>query len=98
MIEVENDQAITLIKQSYTKYIDAITQTKIKQYDTYTNGLLACIIAAIVCGVIYGYTQIVIFIVFVLGLLVAGLFCSRKRTILIKDIVHAINTKIAKEK
>lgn len=98
MIELENDQAITVIKQSYTKYIDDATKTKIQQYDMYTNILLASIVLAIISGVIYGYTQFIGFIIGVGILLVVGLFSSRKRTILIKEIVQAINRKIALEK
>jgi FtsH-binding integral membrane protein len=94
MIEVDNDQAIELIKKHYTEYITDEIQPMINKYDTQTNGLLGCIIGCIICAVIYGYTKWTLFIVCVGILLVFGLFFSYKRKVLIKDIVKDVNQQL----
>ncbi len=94
MIEVDNDQAIELIKKQYTKYITEDIQKNIDQYDKYTNGLLGCIVGCIICAVIYGYTKWIVFIVLVAIALAVGLFFSWKRKILNKDIVKGINQQL----
>lgn len=94
MIEVDNDQAIELIKKHYSEYITDEIQQMINKYDTQTNSLLGCIIGCIICAVIYGYTKWFLFIVCVGILLVFGLFFSYKRKVLIKDIVKSINLQL----
>ncbi len=94
MIEVDNDQAIELIKKHYSEYITDEIQQMINKYDTQTNSLLGCIIGCIICAVIYGYTKCFVFIVGVGILLVFGLFFSYKRKVLIKDIVKSINLQL----
>ena len=94
MIEVDNDQAIELIKKHYSEYITDEIQQMINKYDTQTNSLLGCIIGCIICAVIYGYTKWFLFIVGVGILLIFGLFFSYKRKVLIKDIVKSINLQL----
>ncbi len=97
MIEVENDQAIDFIKKNYQEYLNDVLKQQISQYDLFTNSLIFCMLGSIVSAVIYGYTKQVIFIMLVGILLCCGIVCSKKRKILIKDIVKGVNQQLKKK-
>lgn len=95
MIEIDNYQAIELIKKSYTKYINKDIQQLIDKHDFYTNLLIGMIVACIVLAIIYAKTKVIVFIILVGVSLIVGLFASYKRTIYSKEVVSSINKQIA---
>lgn len=98
MIELDNDTAIELIKKEYKQYITDDIQILINKYDLYTNLLLGMIVAMIICAMIYGKTQIILFIVFVGLEILIGLFSSYQRKVYAKKVVSSINQQIQKQK
>lgn len=94
MIEVDNYEAIELIKKNYGNYVNANTKKMIEKHDFNTNGVIVSMLLSIASAVLYGITKMILCICLIPVFLCAGLYFSYQRKKLSKKIVHAVNTAI----